>query len=575
MTPGTAWEERAQRVARLTPSALTRLYNESDGETRRSLLRARFRYKPAEFLAYCLPSLFSRPFNRFHRAMLDREKRPHRERVGQNAFRAAAAPRGIAKTTVAKGDIVHDIVYGLESYIVIVSAETRLARKITGHLRRLFLATTGALAELYGPFALTGGVDEFTVTAPGSAPIGVLARSFGTQVRGANEDGMRPTRILVDDGERPDRVRNPDLRRQHQEFLDQDIIRAGPIDGGLNLDFNGTILHPDSVLANAIKNPAWSASVWKACEVMPDRLDLWEQCGRIWADLALGDVNQRRACALEFYGRHRADMDRGARMLDARALPLFAFFEAAWSQGWASVLKELQNEPRAAGSTFYDSSTFARCVVHADHLVTAEGRRVRLSDCRAFLRLDPIPGDELGGLASEDHGAGGSDFAAIAAILRDPFGYGFVVEAWMRRARDSVQLAALWELSAKWAKLTGQPSVKATIESNGFQRLLGREFRRQQVQRRDRGEFWQVTAEDDTSTTNKEDRLASLEGPVAAGWLQFASHLPPALLAQFDAFPGADHDDGHDAVEGAWRNSSVTRVGMVNTPLGFNFGPRP
>lgn len=495
-----------------------------------------------------------------------------RDRAGVNTFRATAAPRGIAKTTLAKGDIVHDIVYGLEDYTVVISAEKGLARKITGHLLRIFKTKVGPLVELYGPFEVTGGVDEFRITTQGdegSRTVGVLARSFGTQVRGANEDAVRPTRILIDDGERPDRVRNPDNRRQHQEFLDEDIIRAGPLEGGLIVDLNGTVLHPDSVLANALKNPAWDGQLWKACEVWPARLDLWAKCGAIWGDLALGSVAQRRRFALEFYAANRDEMDRGARMLDPIALPLFRFFEAIWSQGMSSVLKELQNEPRAPGSTFFDSSKFSRCKIDGKMLVTAEGRRVRLDELRVSLRLDPIPGEELGSFGSGG-GAGGGDYAAVVALARDPFGYGFVIDAKIERMRDSQQLAAMWAMAEKWK------ATRGTIEANGFQRLFGREFRRQQALRRDADpqQYWQIAVEDDTSTTPKPDRIASLEGPITAGWLQFADYLPPELLRQFDEFPNGDHDDGPDGVEGAWRNSTTATFGMSSTPIGFNLGPR-
>ncbi len=518
-----------------------------------------------------MPKLFTRPFNRFHRSVLQRPKVASRDRKGVNAFRATAAPRGIAKTTLAIGDIVHDVVYGLEEYIIIVSAETRLARKITGNLLRIFKAKVGPLAELYGPFEVAGGVDEFRVTLPteeGPRVVGVLARSFGTQIRGANEDGVRPTRIVIDDGERPDRVRNADIRRAQQDFLDEDIIRAGAIDGGLIVDFNGTVLHPDSVLANAIRNPTWEGTLWKACESWPERMDLWVQCGAIYTNLAAGKMQTRRRLAWEFYQQHRLEMDRGARMLDDVAMPLFRFMEAIWSQGMSSVLKELQNEPRAPGSTLFDSTQFKRARIDGKTLVTAEGRIVALSELRVCLRLDPIPGDELTGFADDDRGAGGSDYAAVVALGRDGLGYGFVLDCVLKRMRDSEQIAVMWAMAEKWK------ATRGTIESNGFQRLFGREFRRQQAWRKHEGQFWQIAVDDDTSTVPKNDRLASLEGPISAGWLQFCDHLPPLLFRQFDEVPGGDHDDGPDAVEGAWRNSTIGGVAMSPTPIGFHLGQR-
>lgn len=528
---------------------------------RRLALVERFRHDRASFLRLCFPRLFSRPFNRYHRDVLGRPKVRFAERRGRDVYRADAAPRGVAKTTLLKGDLVHDIVYGLEDYIVVVSAETRLARSITKHLRRVFQAKTGRLAELYGPFTVTGGVDEFTVTTGAGHTVGVLARSFGTQIRGANEDGARPTKIAIDDGERPDRVRNPKLRREDWDFLQDDILGCGPIEGGLVVEWRGTVLAPDALLPNLLKTPGWDGALYKACERWPDRMDLWAECGRIYKDLTLGSATTRYQCAWGFYQARRAEMDRGARMLDDAALPLFKFFVEIWTKGLRSVLRERQNEPRTAGTKFFQVDQFHRCRVvgtraAGGHVLTSDGRKVDLEACRAFAWLDPIPGDELGTMG-DDGGAGSGDFAAIAVLLRDPFGYGFLVDLWMRRARDSAQRAALWALCEKWRV------ERVGIEANGFQRLLGRDFRREQAERREDDKFWQVAVDEPVSSENKEDVIAELEGPTTAGWLQFAEHLPPELDQQLDAFPDGDHDDGAEAVARAWRRSSSRRVGMV------------
>ncbi len=559
-----------------------------DARLQREAMRLRFRGNLPAFLKFCFPALFDAPWNRFHLDVLTRPKAPWAERIGRTAegsdtdtdtdsgltLRAVAAPRGIAKTTLLKGELVHDLVYGLENYIVVVSSETRLARGITKHLRRLFLARGSRLDALYGPFIVEGGVDEFSVVFPDGRRVGVLARSFGTQVRGANEDGARPTKIVIDDGERPGRVRNPRLRREDQEFLDDDILKAGPIEGGLNVDWRGTVLATDSILANLLTSPGWEGSKWQAVEKMPDRLDLWEECGRVFKDLALGKVAARRRAAQAFYNARRAEMDAGAVVLDPFRFGLFQFFCEVWIFGWRSVLRERQNDPHGGGTKFfrvYPSSPaardgFARCRVEGDkatggYLYPADGRpRIPLSEVRFFARLDPIPGKELGTMG-DDNGAGAGDFAAIAIVGKDAHGYSYVVDVWLRRARDSEQVSALWDLCEKWRV------EKVSVESNGFQRFVGRDFRQQQEARRKAGRWVGVSVEvdkDARSSTNKEDRIAALESPTTNRWLQFAEHLPPELWRQFDLFPGCDHDDGPDAVEGAWRLSgAAVQVGMV------------
>lgn len=511
----------------------------------------RWRYRVDEFLRYCFPRLFNRPWNRFHLEVLNRQKLPVEQRRGRNIFRTCAAPRGIAKTTLAKGDIVHDIVYGIEQYILVVSAETKLARGIAKHLLRIFQDKTSRLSRLYGPFEVAGGVEGFSVSVRGRASIGIFPRSMSTQIRGANEDGARPSRILVDDGEHPKRVKNPDLRAEDWQFLQDDIIKSAPIEGGLILDWNGTVLHRDAVLAKLLTDAGWRASFYQAVESWPERADLWDRCGQIWKDLSLGSAEIRQDCALAFYRANKAEMDRGAKVLDEHALPIFRCYEAIWAQGMRSFLREYQNQPTSEGASCFDSTKFKRFRVDRENWIVVDGqRRCKLSELRISLRLDPIPGEELSGFGEDGPGAG--DYAAIAVVGRDRFGYGYVLQIWRKRCRDSAQLAALWDLAERWS--CGTP-CKAGIESNGFQRLLGRSFRTQREERRKAGKYWQVQADDDTSTTDKNDRIASLEIPIDNGWLMFNEAIPQAALTEFDDFPNGDHDDGADAVEGAWRNS--------------------
>lgn len=549
-------EDFFARLRRVTPAQQT------------DVLRHRLRIDRATFLKWCFPSLFSRAFNPYHCAVLARPKPSARERVGRDVLRADAAPRGIAKTTLLKGELVHDVCYGLEDNIVIVSAEMRLARKIAKHIRAIFLRPPKPLLEMYGPFVVEGGVDQFTVTTPDGHATGFLARSFGTAIRGENNDGARPTKIAVDDGERSDRVRNPEQRRVWWEFLHDDILRCGPIEGGLLVEWRGTVLHPDAVLPHLLKEPGWRGSLWQMCLSWPDRADLWAEAGRIFGDLTRGDVDARRDAAMGFYLDHRAEMDAGAVMLDDEAMPVFRFYEQIWTYGLRQVLRELQNEPRTAGTKFFRVAEFARCTLYGTratdgYLVTADKRKIKFSDLRFFARLDPIPGKALGTMG--DEGAGAGDYAAIAVIARDSFGYVYVIDVWRKRARDGEQLAALWSLYELWR------FDYAEIESNGFARLLGVEFKRLQAERREKGQPWQLTVKNDTSTTNKQDDIAAMEAACASGQIQWSDRVPVEVISEADAFPDGDHDDGIDAVARAILRSKVGTVGMVTTPIG---GPR-
>lgn len=505
------------------------------GVERRNALRHRFREDQAGMLRWCLPRLFSRAYNEYHRATLNRPKRAWADRRGRNTLRVDAAPRGVAKTTTLKGEIVHDIVYGLEDHIVIVSAETRLARSITKHLRRIFTSAQGRLHELYGPFVVEGGVDEFRVTTGDGHTVGVLARSFGTQIRGANEDGARPTRIAVDDGERPDRVKNARLRDEDEQFLNDDILGSGPIDGGLIVDWRGTVLHADAILPRLLKNPGWSGRKWRAVLSWPTRTDLWEKARLIYTDLTIGGPDDRWDAAFAFYRENQADMDAGAEVLDSDALPLFAVYVEIWTKGLRSVLRERQNEPSDPDSQIFDLTRIRRCRVEGTRIYTSRGTVVDINACSCAIWLDPSGGDA------------DSDFPALAVVVRDAHGWRYVIHAEGARRAPSAQHAALWSLWARYAHLRPEVGVDAT----GTQGLISVAMEQIRAERRRAGQAWGMPLHLHTFGERKEDRISSLEPDLVNGWMELAVDLPEEVDNELRDHPHATHDDYLDAIQAA------------------------
>jgi len=538
----------------------------------------RFRWDRAAFLKYCFPGYFRDAFNGYHLDVLAREWIPWRERERLKLIirEADAAPRSFAKTTLAKGELAWAFTYDMEASAVVISNEQSLAIEISGDVREMFAEASPEFERLYGPFVIDGGVEKYRIGFPDGRWCSVRAKSMGSQLRGLSRGGMRPTLVLLDDAERSDRVRSPKQRRQWWSTLYEDVLKLGQARGGLFCRLRGTVLHPDSGLANILKpeTPGWRAKRFRACPSFRENLNdsawalLWSECGALYKDLTLGETAEDRvAVARAFYEANQEAMDRGVVMLDPRRIDIFDFWLRIWNEGMKSVQQELQNEPREAGTAFFETEKFRRCRVVGDRLSGGyveiiepdgkPGRRTKLEDLRVFARLDPIPGDELGTMG-DDGGAGAGDFAAIVILGRDSFGFGYVLDVWARRARDSEQLSALWSLGEKWQ------IEKATIESNGFQRLLGREFKKQRKERQDAGQFWQFNVVDDNSSKRKEDRIATLEGPTTNGWIFFAEHLAGIVFEQFDSFPDGDHDDIPDAIEGAWRLSNTVRIENVD-----------
>lgn len=533
-----------------------------EAEDYREALRVRFRTDLELFARYCFPGIVYRDFNPFHRAILERPKQRYDQRT-RTARRAVAAPRGIAKSTITKIDAAHDICYHLEAFIVALSATRPDAFSWSRTLRAWFETPGNALADLYGPFEVAGAQESFFITLPDRPPVAVVSRSFSSAIRGLNEGGRRPTRVIIDDGEDREKVNNPRIRADWQEKLNEDILKLGSAEGGAIYDWLGTVLHPDAILARILDqrgpNRGWSAERWPALSSWPDRPDLWRSCEVVWADLegaaalvegggAATVEEAQEIRAAEFYEANRAAMDSGASVLDPAALPLFRIYLLIWQEGKASVLKELFGEPVDPESQIFDSRAFARCRFDGSIITASGGRRVSIAECEVAVWLDPIPAERTG-----------SDFAALAVVARDPIGYRYVLMCSLGRIAPAAQRALMWSAFERYG-----PRARYGYESNGFQALNDEGFTRERADRRRAGRPWQFRPEGLPSTTNKIRRISRLAPDIEHGFVQFADDLPPPVLLQFDSLIGGSHDDAPDAIERA-DNLLIRRAARVTT----------
>lgn len=546
------WDADARAIAELEAEEFARRVADLDEPDQAEALRLRFRYDLEGFCRYCWPDRFDLPFNAMHRSLFRAaELRPWQQRraTHQVVRDAVAAPRGYAKTTISTfAMLVHAIVYDLEAYIVLLSTDQRLSFALSRDLRNALQASESPLAELYGPFSVSGVVSEWEVAVRGRPSIGVLASSFGGSVRGAKHPtrGIRPTRVVIDDGEHKDRVRNPEQRRIWWDFLTKDVLKLGGRGGGTVYEVRGTILHTDAMLAKLMADPGWTSRRWRAIISWPEHPELWERCGRIWATLTYGE--HREAAARAYYAANREQMDAGVEVLDPHAEGIFELYQQIWGEGLASFLQEKQNDPVDPTTAIFHPQSFARCRVITDRrglvVVHPSGRQVPLKDLRLRARWDPATGTPDG------------DYAAIAVLGRDRYGYTYVLECWMARAKPSLQLEAAWRIAERWGLR------RMSLESNGFQELVVEPFARQRRERQELGQYWQLSILEEPTTENKEGRIASLEPDATNGWLLFSDLVPQEVFLQFAEFPSGAHDDGPDAIQWAWKELGGSPISM-------------
>ena len=530
-------------------------------------LQLRHRHHLREFARYCFPEVAHRPFNDFHSRILDRRKQ-HWKNRRRTQRRAYAAPRGIAKSTLTKIDVAHDIAFGLERVVVILSATRPDASGWSKTVRGWFSDKESALFKLYGPFTVVGGQEEFTITGPRGA-VSVTSKSLRSDVRGYNVGTIRPSRVVLDDWESRKEVANPNTRRAWQKILNDDVLKLGDPAGGTLFDFVGTVLHPDSILNRILKkkapNRGWASEKFKALIRFPDDAEVWEQCRGLYTDLdatrdsidpgALALFEEYRqeldepdaarlAAARWFYDSNREAMDAGSEVLDEHALPLFEIYVIIWDEGLASALKELNNDPTDPAERLFNPDNFKRCTYDPVQQVitTSAGKTIRLSECDVAVWLDPIPAESTG-----------SDYAAVPAVAKHrKTKRRFVLTCQIGRVSTSEQRRWLWASFDSYGPKTASRKRLYGFEDNGFQKhVIGESWQREMDARSRDGKSANMRPTGYTSTENKVRRINRIQPDCENGYIEFSDLVPEEVLEQFRELPGATNDDGPDAIERA------------------------
>jgi len=515
----------------------------------RAIAQARYQRHEDEFCVAMFPDRFEYGWSPLHLDLLGRasSKRFWRDRLAVRN-RATAAPRSNAKSTlVSYADVVHDVCYGFERFVVIVSTTAALSEELVKDLYETFTSPDAYpdLHALYGPFKVKGGETAFVVRCPSGDPAGtrIWPTSVNGTIRGQKHAGIRPTRVILDDYEHPKRVLSPAQRDFGWSFLTKDVMKAGR--RGTIYDIVGTVLHDDSVLARVLRRPEWVARKWKAMISPPTNEALWEKCRMIWAAL---DNPDRETDALAFYEANRAEMDAGAEVLWEEGRPLWVLMCAKWSDP-AAFNSEDQNEPRDPSRMFFDVSAFVRCRWDARAKVVTP-RRWDVT-AGVWKDGDPIPlsGLRIGIWHDRAKGGATNDYPATAVVARDRAGYAYVLHVDLTREPTSGQRARIWRI---WESFMGARSVRVGCDDTGQTEVFaGESWDRDREDRRKRGAIWNLNIESFTLSEEKNARINSQEPDAKNGWLQFASDLPSEVWDQYRDHPRATNDDAPDAIERA------------------------
>ncbi len=502
-----------------------------DENTRFVLARERGAVDATVFIGQFLRTYMRLPFATFHLELMRWHHSLGGEAHGSRHGRrlALAAPRGSAKSTIASFFLVlHDIAYGREQYIVLISATERQAqqrlRALRGELRE-----DSALRRAFGlPRA------HATATSLVVGPVRIDAYGAASEMRGLAHEAWRPTKIILDDAESSASIHSPRRRQRLLDWFRDVVEHLGAT--YTHIIVVGTVLHAEGLLATLMKRPDFEARLHRSIEQFAPPTPLWEEWRRLLTDPC---DPERRATARRFFEDHWDEMVRHTRVLWSRSEDIEHLTAMMLLQGRRAFFQEKQNEPLGPENALFDPDAAWRTrLVAREVLLIPPGRggqptkRLPLCEARRFGFLDSA----LGRSADTQRG----DFAALAIVLLFPGALVVLAEMWVRRAPPSMQVEAILSRHEQ------QPFERLGVEGTGFQELLA-----QKLEACSRERLLPLPIEVVRPTRAKESRVAALEPLLASGRLALDEGLPEEFWRELAHYPRVDHDDALDATAGA------------------------
>lgn len=489
-------------------------------------------------MAY-FPHYCQHPFNEFHRDLFST--------IGfmETAVRRArAAPRGYAKSTLtALIKPIHDVCFSLEKYIVIISNTQDQANQKLRDIRTEVFTNARLVADFGIHFKVrTPGETQYTLYCGDHACM-FTSYGAGVEIRGIRFGASRPTKIICDDSEHSEEVLNESIRKKYEDWYFQVVSQIG--NEHTNIDFIGTILHPESLLKKLTKNAAYDSKIYKSVIAWSDRQDLWDQWTRIYTDL---ENPNRKAESDLFYRQNEKDLLKGTKVLWPEKEPYLYLMKELVEKGRRAFFKEKQNEPIGGDEVLFEKLHYYR-ETSEGILIESSGVVLPWSDFRskegkyfnAYGVIDPCTGQ------TKARAGKSSDYACIPTGLTDHKGRLFVHRDWTKRAAPTKQIDAMFDLHSEF------DYQKFGVETNLYRNLLlpnmvaERKRREQETKKIIRLPFYDIE-----QVENKEKRIYTLEPKVSHGWILFNRALSEEFMRQLEAFPHGDHDDCPDSLEMLW-----------------------
>jgi len=501
-------------------------------------------YKDFElFCAIFFPHYCTLPFNEFHRDTF--EFYSHMQKAVKSVD---CAPRGYAKSTLKTLlKPIHDVCYGLEKYLLFISATQRQAIGKLKDIRAEILDNV-ELRDVYGVGfeSKRPGTEAFEVLSP-FGKVYLQTVSAGTEIRGLRYREFRPTKIILDDVEDSDEVNNPDLRQALYEWLMDVVANLGTKE--TSIEIVGTILHRDSLLMRLKRNPAYTTRIYKAVIEWSSAQDLWTKWKKIYNHI---DNDDRAVDALKFFNKNKAAMLKGTKVLWPEKESYYDLMKEVEEKGKRSFMKEKQNAPLPSDEALFDQIWWyyeeTRKGVPG-FVIEKTGAFIPIADLEAYGAIDPATG--------EGSDKKKLDFACIPSGYKQHIGARdcrlFVHRDYTKKAKPTKYIQAIFEQN----DIMGY--VKFVVETNLYRGLLleniNRERKlREKEQKKSGVKEWSIKVPfyEIENREKKTKRIFTLEPKINNGWICFNRALGIDFMNMIEEFPKSDHDDAPDALEMLW-----------------------
>ncbi len=431
---------------------------------------------------------------------------------------ARAAPRDHAKSVWSTLILpIWVSVYGHKKYTLIISGTSDQADAFLVNIRTEF-EDNSRLIEAFG--LLQGPIwHQNKLRLKNGSQI----QSFGTgkRLRGSRKKQDRPDLVIGDDIENDENVQSADQRKKLKEWFFSAVMKAG--DRTTHYIVIGTVLHPNSLLSDLLKNPGFNSKKYVAVKRF-SYSKKWNDWQNIYINLA---NTNREVDAFNFYQSNKKEMLTGVEVLWPEWEGYYDLMVMRLTEGLSSFNKEKQNNPVNPDERIFH-------INEDDPRHYFEFADIEDALYKGYLRIagacDPSLGKDL---------KKGDPSAILVGAVDMRTGQAYVLSADIQVRKPEKIIDAILDQGLEYS-----------MYSFGIETVAFQEFFKNEVARRvkERGLQLHLPIVGMDNTVNKDLRIQTLEPLVKNYHIKFQRNQTE-LIDQLNTYPTADHDDGPDGLE--------------------------